>query len=619
MYRFSKSLAALAGPKMGSLIHRFAKVIQYPPIALSILLLATPAVALGERDLGGCTTSVEQGRLLVIGNEIANVIEIVGSEGGVQVTCDGSSDTFDRIDTITVEAGDGNDEIRTDNSNSRLSGIAMRIFGQAGEDRSEWGPALFPLLPFIEQDGLYDGGAGEDTMRIVTGLRADRFTISGPQANSVQVQVTDIATETRFAQITGSGVEVLKVKMGEGNDQAIISQIAGIALNILGQGGDDLAWFAQMVTNIVDFRSPDSYEGGTGNDVLLITSGVREDKFDIAAGPERSSVEVRVTDIATQTALAHISGSALEVLTVKMSDGNDQANIAQLTGITSNVFGQGGDDSVILLLPLGLLEPFEIVGLSLVDLGLGYDKFFLVGAPSSESYEIIGVPGQESDPEIRVTDLVTGEVTADLRVQHAEEIMLEAEDGDDRVEVNCDAALMSGLSFIRADLGRGNDMFISNLLPVLTEPPTHEVQTARFEVDAGRGNDQVTFNHSAGSWFDVFFTVDLGLGTDTVNALLEPPPDVSFPGPEGLRQLQFNVFAGANDDFVGLQNRTNGDLFDVSLYTELGGGNDTFEGVGEIRDANISPGRGFDTARVTRNFLPFVTTFESIEVLEGSP
>ncbi|HET9788102.1 MAG TPA: hypothetical protein VFP47_13250, partial [Pyrinomonadaceae bacterium] len=117
--------------------------------------------------------------------------------------------------------------------------------------------------------------------------------------------------------------------------------------------------------------------------------------------------------------------------------------------------------------------------------------------------------------------------------------------------------------------------------------------------------------------FDVFFTVDLGLGMDTVNALLEPPPDDSFPGPEGLRQLQFNVFAGANDDFVRLQNRTNGDL--LSLYTEMGGGNDIFEGIGEIHEANISPGRGSDTARVTRNFLPFVTAFESIEVLEGSP
>jgi hypothetical protein len=514
MYRLCKSLAALAG--LGSPIHHFARVIQYPPVALSILLLAllaTPGVALGERDLGGCTTSVEQGTLLVIGNEIANVIEIVGAEGegGVRVTCNGSSDTFDHIDTITVEAGDGNDEIRSDNSNGLLSGIAKRIFGQDGEDSYQW---TVPLLPMIEQDGLYDGGAGNDTIQILTGLRADRFDItSGPQANSVQVKVTDIATETRFAQITGSGVELLTVKMGEGNDQAIISQVAGIALSILGQGGDDT-----------------------------------------------------------------------------------------LTEILSPTFPTG--------LPL----------LALLDLGLGNDKFFLVGATHSEIYAINGVPDEEiPDPEIRVTNLVTGEVTADFHVQQTEEIMLEAEDGDDRVEVNWDAALMSGLSFIRADLGRGNDMFVSNLLPVLIEPPTHEVQTARFQLDTGRGNDQVTFYHSAGSWFDVFFTVDLGLGMDTVNALLEPPPDDGLPGPEGLRQIQFNVFAGANDDFVRLQNRTNGDLSDVSLYSEMGGGNDAFEGIGEIHDANISPGRGSDTARVTRNFLPFVTAFENLEVLEGSP
>lgn len=269
MYRFSKSLA---GPKIGSPIHHFARVIQYLPVALIILLLATPGVALGERDLGGCSTSVEQGTLFVIGNEMANVIEIVGSEGGVQVTCDGSSATFARIDTITVEAGDGNDEIRTDNSNGLLSGIAMRIFGQDGEDGYEW---AFPLLPFIEQDGLYDGGAGDDTMRLIAGVRAERFDItSGRQANSVQVQVTDIATDTRFAQIAGSGVEVLKVKMGEGNDQAVISRTAGIALNILGEGGDDT--FTEVLGPIFPTALPL---------LALLDLGLGYDKFFLVGAP----------------------------------------------------------------------------------------------------------------------------------------------------------------------------------------------------------------------------------------------------------------------------------------------------------------------------------------------
>ena len=73
--------------------------------------------------------------------------------------------------------------------------------------------------------------------------------------------------------------------------------------------------------------------------------------------------------------------------------------------------------------------------------------------------------------------------------------------------------------------------------------------------------------------------------------------------------------ASGSDDFVALRNQTNGDFF-VSLYTDFGGGNDTFEGMGEIHDANISPGRGSDTARVTRNLLPFVSEFESVDILD---
>jgi hypothetical protein len=283
--------------------------------------------------------------------------------------------------------------------------------------------------------------------------------------------------------------------------------------------------------------------------------------------------------------------------------------------VALNILGQGGDDiSLIEVLPQ--IFQLGLPLLSLLDLGPGFDKASFIGTSAHENYDIRGVPDRIiPDPEVRVTNLVTGEVTADFHVQQTEEITVEAAGGDDRVEVNWDAALMSGLSLIRADLGRGNDMFVSNLLPVLIEPPTHEVQTARFELDTGPGNDEVAFSHFAGRWFDVFFAADMGAGADTVNALLFPPPDDGISGPEGLRQLQFNVVAGANADFVGLHNQTNGEFFDVFLETDLGGGDDTLEAVGGINPC-VHPGRGFDTARVTRNLLPFVSEFERVEILE---
>lgn len=477
---------------------------------LSIIAFAPMAEAQSQRNLGNCSVIVDGKRLSIIGDATANIIGIAGSESGVQVTCDGASDTFTGIEEITVEAGDGDDLINTDNRNGLLSGIAISIYGQDGQDQI----AAFTvnILDFIDQNDLYDlyGGVGIDTIQIITSSRPERFDLTSENATSVEIRIANKDSGKVTGNILVSEAEFLSLKMGEGNDQANLFQVSGVAFNILGQGGDD---------------------------------------------------DITLTEV---------------------------------------------------LVPIFPLGP-----ISLVDLGPGHDKFSIIGTSAAEGYEISGVPDQRiPDPEIRVTDLVTGEVTADVQVQQTEEIMIEADGGDDRVEVNWDAALMIGLSLIHADLGKGNDTFVSNLLPVLTEPPTREVQTARFEVDAGRGNDQVIFNHSAGNWFDVFFTVDMGPGIDTANALLQPPPDDDLPGPEGLRQLQFNVVAGESDDFVALQNQTNGDFFDVSLYTDLGGGNDTFEGMGEIHEANILPGRGFDTARVTRNLLPFVSEFERVDILD---
>jgi hypothetical protein len=481
-------------------------------LAVSFCIIVFPPLVQAQSpgDLGGCTVIVDENRLSIIGNETANTIEMVGSESGVQVTCDGATDTFSGIEQVTIAAGAGDDSVDADNSNGLLGGIATNIFGQEGDDHMEW-------------THQYEFRPGNVTL--------------------------------------------------------------------------------------LDHR----FDGGFGEDVLLITSGPLQDRFDIASGRQASSVEVRIMHVVTQTALAHISGSAVETLTVKMGDANDHANIFQL-GLALNVLGEGGDDTLTeILIPI---FPTGASLIALLDLGLGYDKFLLAGATSSEIYQISGVPDQGvPDPEIRVTDLVTGQVTADIHAQQTEEIMLEAGDGHDRVEVNWDAALMSGLSLIHADLGQGNDTFVSNLLPVLTEPPAHEVQTARFEVVAGRGNDQVTFSHFAGSWFDVFFTADMGPGADSVNALLSPPPDDSLPGPEGLRRLQFDLLAGNGGDLVALHNLTTGEFFDVFLEADLDGGNDTFEAVGGINPCT-HPGRGFDTARVTRNLLPFVTEFERVEILE---
>jgi len=473
----------------------------------SIIACAPMARAQSRSLLGSCSLIVDRNGLLVTGTRTANVIEIVGGERGVQVTCDGAMDTFSRIRAATIEAGDGDDTVHVDNSSGFLE--VIKIFGEGGTDSGTFLVGERP--PSNELFYGWWGGTGADNLGIVGSALADGFDVRpDAESNSAGVQVTDLCTGVALANINAFDNETLTIKMGAGNDVADVSQVAGTALNILGQGGDDV-----------------------------------------------TRLEVPIT-----------------------------------------------------------IFPTGITLISFIDLGLGRDTFSIVGTSASEDYKILGTPDREIDPQILVTDLLTGKLAADVHVQQTEEMMIETGDGDDRVELNWDAALMSGLSLIQANLGRGNDTFESNLVAVLAEPPTNQVQTARFEVEAGPGDDQVAFSDSAASWFNVFFTVDTGRGADLVDASLFPAPDDGVPGPPGSRQVQLNMVTGGNDDFVRFQNQTNGDVLNVFLFADLGGGNDIFEGLGEIHDASISPGRGLDTARVTRNLLPFVAEFEKVENLD---
>jgi hypothetical protein len=475
--------------------------------------LGPPVAKLGVRQVEGCTAFVERGTLSVIGDESANVIEIVGTADGVQVACDGSTDTFDSVEEIVVEAGDGDDQVAVDNRTALLDGIVIRVFGEGGNESIAY----------------------------------------------------------RLAEASDSRVEDLP-----------------------------------------------ALHGGIGDDALAIVAGVRADRFDIQARADIGSVQVQLTDVATGTTRATINGSEIEFLSIKGGDGDDEFHVAEVLRMGLTLFGDEGNDLVTEQLVLN----FEEIDFSYVrghDGGSGKDKFNLVGDSASEHYGITPVLDRTiPDPHIQVTDLATGVVTGDFFVQRTEEISIATEGGDDHLDIRWDAASMSGLEKIEADLGEGDDKMTTDLLPVLVAPGTGEVQSLVFDVDAGRGDDQLTYRHSAGSWFDVAFSARLGSGGDRFETLLFPPPDDGVRGPEGMRRLQFGVASGKDDDVVAVQNATGGEFFEVFVEADLGVGDDLFEGGGAITPA-ARPGRGFDTARVTRNLLPFVTEFERVEVLEEVP
>jgi hypothetical protein len=192
---------------MNSLIQ--LKTITLPRLtALALACFAPVAGAQSHSDLGSCSVTVDGNRLLVVGDENPNTIDVVGTYTGVQVTCDGATDTFAGIEEITLEGRDDDDRVTVDDSLGFLGGSLINIFGEGGDD------LLFQFSRLYNDEDPYsgpletgwDGGTGYyDTFTIVGGPLADRFDIApGTEANSVEVQVIDKATGVHLADISGS-------------------------------------------------------------------------------------------------------------------------------------------------------------------------------------------------------------------------------------------------------------------------------------------------------------------------------------------------------------------------------------------------------------------------------
>jgi hypothetical protein len=436
------------------------------------------------------------------------------------------------------------------------------------------------------------------TAQAAAGCRAslDRGTLSvfgDDSANIIEIVGTADRVQLTCDGVSASytGVSAIFLFGGAGDDAFELGHLEGLP-------------HAEPFGQVVD--------GGMGNDALTILAGSLADRLDIVPGTEAGSVEVQVADAATETPLAIVIGSAIEFLSVKGGDGDDEFRVGGVPGIRTKLFGDSGNDSAgldVLIANTGVDRLFDWSG------GFGHDEFKVIGGKADEHYLMTpALDPERPDPHIQVTDSA-GAVVADLFVQETEAIGIEAGDGDDHLDILWDALHMSGLTMFRADLGDGNDTAATNVLPVLVAPPGGEVQTLLFDFVSSRGDDQVTFQHSAGSWFDIAFTARLGTGNDHFVALLFPPPDDGSPGPAGARRLSFEVFAGNDGDVVGLQNTAGNGLIDVFLDTELGRGNDLLEADGTIALV-ARPGHGIDTARVTPNLLTFVSQFERIEVLE---
>lgn len=137
------------------------------------------------------------------------------------------------------------------------------------------------------------------------------------------------------------------------------------------------------------------------------------------------------------------------------------------------------------------------------------------------------VTGDDQANDIEIQDEAGAGVTAKCDGQTLIEGALA-----DRVEINS----LGGSDTINYQLTSGPNS--------PTDAPIHR----QIAIDSGAGDDLVTIQHSAGSFFDLFADVNLGDGDDEFDAAYSGVTDVNAPSPAGMRTLQLQVQGGAGAD-----------------------------------------------------------------------
>ena len=272
--------------------------------------------------------------------------------------------------------------------------------------------------------------------------------------------MTDLATGAVTFHGFVVGTEAITVEAGKGDDQIAIDNYRG------GLGGIDLAIFGQGGANQASI-GPAGGEGFKAEfdefDILEVSEPSSPTFFKtLAVGPV--SFQVDMTDIATGRLQAVITAEKVRATTIKGSDGEDEFRVFGPLPTALSLFGRGGDDVLLLDTFAGKEEVSDLFGFNTSMYGgEGHDTFMLRAPDSADLIEIVGVQDRSiPDPEIRVTDLATGMVTADIFTQEVEDVSLDARGGGDRVEVRWDDALTGAGTdrMIDTDLGEGNNAFL---------------------------------------------------------------------------------------------------------------------------------------------------------------
>ncbi len=343
-----------------------------------ILVRAIDADANEVADGGGGTDTLRLFTGAVLPTEVTNV-EALWVDGG------------NAADDIT--GFDGNDRLNGNGGNDTLAGISGddRVYGDAGSDRLFGGSGVDLLYGGNGQDRFYvgageqeggdsyDGGAGNDTLIVATGVAV-------PSAGaSTSIESLSAVGSNGADDITGfSGSDSIS---GAGGSDDLRGASGGDSLygdngndQVRGQDGDDTAEGGSGLDNLfggtgddllVGDTANDQLVGGTGSDILF--GGQNRDRLNGASGADTAyggnnndtfiiDTETDLIfdgvgqgeDVLRSNAADYTLGTAAEVVIERVNIntaagdakmvGNDNSDILIGNSFDNILLGRSGDD-----------------------------------------------------------------------------------------------------------------------------------------------------------------------------------------------------------------------------------------------------------------------------------
>jgi Ca2+-binding RTX toxin-like protein len=340
---------------------------------------------------------------------------IVGGSGADRISGDAGNDWLEgKAGNDTLNGGDGNDTLVGGDGNDTLN-------GGAGDDLAIWNPG--------DDSDVVEGGIGTDTLRMVGGNGSEVFTLS---ANGTRAT---LARDLASVALDMGGVEAVELAASGGADTVVVhdlgaTEVRNVRINLAGYDGSDDA-------------SADT----------VIVQGGASTTFDVSFAPGVTAVD----GLGARVAVSGIGAG-------------DKVLLQGAGGNTARVNGDEGDNTIVVATNGATLYVAQSTAGALdstVEIGQGISTLRVSGGTGDDAISRVGGTASGVNPQF----------------------VYDGGAGNDVIQAGFESDTLLG--------GDGNDVLLGRM--------------GADVIDGGAGDDDIQWNPGDGS-----DTVDGGTGTDVL-------------------------------------------------------------------------------------------------------